>query len=428
MDDTRAPLRAGDGPSSSAGTMLTTKLSPEAAALALRPYLLQGRSPAPHMEVYRSHVLTPAQRAFYRRAGADRFAVLDRIEQEGLLLEVVYAVSVSGRRFIADNEYSDPFWRGHFRLLVYGSEEEAQAFVERRAQPIAADYALQLIDAGPPLGDAEQWFRCDTPAGLPPFTFRPQTAEYGDQPEYGDHVRWQRGLLALELRVGQRPEIHLPGFIALAQQLDSLHALKPRLKLGAEIPAGATERERLTTLLRLGRLRSDPHLVQFGGPVPEKYTWFNAFTPAERVLLAVDPAEHELDRLAVGWQRVAAFRLTYAGPYRINLTADAIVDGSVEAARRDLHAPPLERLWDTLQLLPNAVSLGEETVTRRTTQQQPNGLESREESIAWTHGPVKLIASASGSSHRTDWSVLPRFAEALEAAYQHSVVCEAGEA
>jgi hypothetical protein len=386
--------------------------SPEAVAQALQPYLLQGIIPVPDLIAYTPWAHPPSLLAYYASSNGDPFAVLDRLEQEGLLLEVVYSVSPSGPLFVSERHPDIPGPTAYFRLLVLRGADEAQAFVEGRARTPHPAWSVQPITERPSLGDDARWFRCDPPSGM-------SATQFGrDWQDHGHHVRWRRGLLAFDLRMGM-PQVDLPGFVALAQQLDAVQALKLPLRLHSQIPAPATERERLAALLRLDRLLNDSALDHVAKRVSLKYAPIDTPSPAQVVLDAVEHAR-ELHRLDVGWQRVAALKVGFVGPSRTILTAEAIVDATAEAARRDLQAPPQD-VWDTQQVLPNALTLGDQTVTMRLTHRRPDSWEWQEESVAWTHGPVKLIAHASGFTHQADWSLLSAFALALEEAYQSNV-------
>jgi hypothetical protein len=63
------------------------------------------------------------------------------------------------------------------------------------------------------------------------------------------------------------------------------------------------------------------------------------------------------------------------------------------------------------------VTLGDATVTMQSQRSRGGWPVWQNQSVAWLHGRVMLVAKVSGLAHQADWSLLPRFAEALDAAY-----------
>ena len=236
-------------------------------------------------------------------------------------------------------------------------------------------------------------------------------------------VSWQRDRLVftvLALQFSFQQGAPPPGDDATKAILQTVDAKAARLPLPAlanAVPPPASEQQRLAAYLRLKTLE----IPEEEAPTGYEFSDDGLSHPAEFVVGQDDPLA-ALRRIDGLWQRVIEAYQTFDSTdvkSDAALTAAYALDADAAAAIVDAQDIVLNE-GRVLLVIEPPVQLGDFTLAFRTGFDSRGGTVSATASIEWTHGPLLLEATMSGSPGEISLDQLTAFAEQMERVYQAS--------
>ena len=366
------------------------EMSPEEAALQLKPYILSAANVPAGYRADTAQVDTAVSVAFNDISGLSPNDALALLDNEGLVLRSSQQVLLLGNSTI---DSAPP--AATFTLSLMRSVDQAQAVLDDQSLQVPArGVDLRQLAVPSPLGDGNALYAVGS----------------ASRPLLDD--RWRRGSLVFELSTFSTNG-DPTGLLNLAAALDTAEAGNPPIDLsGSRVTPPANDADRLQTLLRLATIQPAADaipsgLVSFGPQV---------LTSAGMVANAAQPAL-ELQLLDQKWQRLIALGESLTSPssatrYWFSVSEDA----TPEAAAIDMRdfSPNPQPLLE-----PSPVALGDDAFLRHTQIVVAGAIRDSTE-IVWRHGTVGLLVQISDLPGKVADDDVVAFAEAADVAYLQS--------